>query len=184
VYGIVKQSGGHISVISEKNIGTTFDVYLPRVATALASSMPESPPSPSPEGSETILIVEDEDDVRALMQEALAAYHYTVLVAGDGDEAIALAQAHRGEIDLLLCDVVMPRMQGPQVVERVVQLRPHLKVLYVSGYTGDSPPSENPNTRFIHKPFRGIELARRVRDVLDSDPQLSRSTRPRREVAP
>jgi PAS domain S-box-containing protein len=184
VYGIVKQSGGHIAVTSERGVGTTFDVYLPRVATALATPPPETEPAATPYGTETLLIVEDEDDVRALMHESLATYHYTILVARDGEHALAIAEAHRGDIDLLVCDVVMPRLQGPQVVERIQKVRPRLKVLYVSGYVGDSRLADGRNVCFIHKPFRGIELARKVRDVLDSEPRLAHPERVAGEVAP
>jgi PAS domain S-box-containing protein len=171
VYGIVKQCGGDIWVYSEPGAGTTFKIYLPRVAPA-ASGAPSAAPVPVPEalgGTETILIVEDEDALRSLAQRALERQGYTVLTAPNGTVALELAANHRGPIELVISDVVMPGMGGRPLVEKLQRRYPGLRVLFTSGYTTDEivrrgvMTSETP---FLPKPFGIAELGRKVREVL------------------
>ena len=169
VYGIVKQSGGYIWVYSEPGRGTTFKIYLPRVDKAAESLSPpaESPPSG---GTETMLLVEDEDMVRVLARDALRLAGYTVLEAPHGGEALLLCERHPGKIDLLLTDVVMPHMSGPELAERLAPLRPDMRVLFMSGYTDGAMAQQDalgPDTPFIQKPFTPGSLVRKVREVLD-----------------
>jgi len=169
VYGIVKQSGGNIWVYSEPGTGTTFKVYLPLVHDAedtaeLAQVRPGR-------GTETILVVEDEDDVRALACEVLATYGYEVLQARMPAEALLIAERHPGPVQLLLTDVVMPGMSGRMLAERLAPLRPEMKILYMSGYTDDAIVHHgtlDAGTPFIQKPFLPDALAGSVRRVLDT----------------
>jgi PAS domain S-box-containing protein len=169
VYGIVKQLGGHVEVYSEPGRGTTFKIYLPRVS-------PEGGPRSLPEvtavprGSETVLLVEDEAGVRSLARLALQSNGYAVLEAADADAAVGLCQAHAGPIDLLVTDVVMPRVSGRQLADRVAALRPGVKVLFLSGYTDDAIVRHGvleTAKAFLQKPFTPTTLARKVREVLD-----------------
>jgi signal transduction histidine kinase/ActR/RegA family two-component response regulator len=172
VYGIVKQSGGNVGVYSEVGKGTTFKIYLPRVMDPLEASAPTAR-QPSPRGSETILVVEDEDDVRALTREVLQSRGYTVVEARSPVEAEVIAQQHPGAIDLLLTDVVMPGTSGNRLSEALTRLCPSLKTLYMSGYTDDAIVHHGvlePETPFLQKPFRNDALLRKVREVLDAVP--------------
>jgi CheY-like chemotaxis protein len=172
VYGIVKQSEGHIVVRSEPGMGATFRIYLPRAA-GLASPEPVPSPTSRRQGAETVLLVEDEPVVRSLMREILQRNGYTVLDAGDGPQAIKLCKARGEEIDLLLSDVVMPRMSGAELARRVASELPDTKVLFVSAYgeetlrlQGYSPPEGE--THFLSKPFTPDELLDKIREVLDA----------------
>jgi PAS domain S-box-containing protein len=172
VYGIVKQSGGNISVYSEPNHGTTFKVYLPALATAPKSSEVRAVESPIPGGSETVLLVEDEAVVRGLACQILEDAGYRVLVAKQGEDAIRLCIEHAQEIHLLLTDVVMPGAGGKEVADRLGSLRPGIKVLFMSGYTDEAIVHHgvlDSNVKFIQKPFSPAALARKVREVLDSN---------------
>lgn len=170
VYGIVKQSGGFIWVYSEEGRGTTFKVYLPRVAAPLTEERLSGRHVEISKGTETILVVEDAEPLRALTKEFLAASGYTVLEAANGDEAIRIAESHFGTIDLLLTDVVMPRMGGKPLVEQMAQLRPHTRVLYMSGYPNDGIAQAGilaNGVVLLEKPFTREILSKRVRQVLD-----------------
>jgi hypothetical protein len=169
VYGIVKQSGGNVWVYSEPSNGTTFKIYLPRVED------PEQVAEPAPGrpggGTETVLLVEDEDELRMLAREILEGYGYTIFEGGQPAEALLVAERHTGPIDLLVTDVVMPEMSGRALAERLRPLRPEMKVLYMSGYTDNAIVHHgrlDPGTPFIQKPFTPEALAQRVREVLDS----------------
>jgi PAS domain S-box-containing protein len=168
VYGIVKQSGGDIHIESQVNAGTTFVVSLPVVQERAA-------PAPAvreerPRGTETILFVEDEKQVRELVSQVLTRLGYTVLVAPDGASALEIARERGAALDLLLTDVVMPHMSGPEVYSRVAALVPDIGVLYVSGYTGDAVLRHGITEEgmpFLQKPFTALALSRKVREVLD-----------------
>jgi signal transduction histidine kinase/ActR/RegA family two-component response regulator len=169
VYGIVKQSGGNIWVYSEVNKGTSFKIYFPQVE-GDAESLQTAHESLLPQGTETILLAEDENMVRALARENLSNLGYQVLEAGNGEEALKVSNEYQGEINLLLTDVVMPRMSGRELAERVAADRPGLPVLYMSGFTDDAIVHHGvlePGTEFLEKPFTLNGLARKVRQVLD-----------------
>ncbi len=170
-YGIVKQSGGYIWAESEEGKGSTFTVLLPRIE----RSAPVVPAAPCFDSSKdarnagTVLVAEDEDAVRSLVRLALKRAGYTVLTAADGEDALAVAKAHDGKIDLLLTDVVMPRMGGPELAVRLRESRPDLPVIFMSGYAGDALTREGSlpsGSAFVQKPFTPSVLASTVRDVL------------------
>jgi PAS domain S-box-containing protein len=168
-YGIVKQAGGHIWVYSEDGRGTTFKIYLPRSSKEASAALPAPVSAPGSNG-ETLLLVEDHATLRKLVARGLESVGYQVISAASGDEAIRMAEAHATPIDLLITDLVMPKMSGHELASRLEAGRPSLKVLCVSGYTetslvGDSKPG--PRTHFLSKPFTPDELAKKVRDVLD-----------------
>jgi PAS domain S-box-containing protein len=170
VYGIVRQSGGHISVYSEPGGGTTFKIYLPRLD---EPAVPDATPAPTRAagGTETVLLVEDEEMVREMLQETLAGAGYRLLVAADANHALARAAAHRGSIQLLLTDVVMPGGSGSELAERLSLVRPGIRVLYVSGYTEEAIVRHGVLARdvaFLGKPFTPDELLARVRQLLDA----------------
>ncbi|WP_054033124.1 hybrid sensor histidine kinase/response regulator [Desulfatitalea tepidiphila] len=170
VYGIVKQHGGHVWVYSEVGKGSTFKVYLPVSEQTPAESAAQKEAESFIQGSETILLAEDNDQVRILAEAVLKRQGYTVLVADRGAEALNLLKAHTGKVDLLLTDVVMPDMNGKALFEKAVAVQPGLKVLYMSGYTDDVIASRgvlDEGVRFIQKPFTVRALAAKVREVLE-----------------
>jgi CheY-like chemotaxis protein len=171
VHGIIRQSGGWVEVSSEVGVGTSFEVYLPRLD---GCPLPEESIGVVTErGNETILLVEDQKSVRSFTGAALKQYGYHVIEASDGDEAMSLAGAYAGEIHLLLTDVVMPGISGKESSERMKKVRPNLKVLFMSGYTADVIAQRGVLDRsvaFLHKPFSPVELAAKVRQVLDTSP--------------
>jgi PAS domain S-box-containing protein len=171
VYGIVKQSGGNIWVYSERGMGTVFKVYLPRIDDATSSTVEKlAQETTAPRGSETILLVEDEDVVRGLTRKILMQAGYNVLDAQSGQEAIRLCRAHAGPIDMLLTDVVMPEISGKEVADRLLELRPSIRVLFMSGYTDEAIVQHgvlDANVKFIQKPFTWVALTRKVREVLN-----------------
>ncbi len=170
VYGIVAQSGGAIDVASAQGRGTAFRVYLPRVDADVDLPAPEARGTESWRGTETILLVEDEDGVRTLVLEILRRKGYAVLTARNGGEALLVCERQPGTIELMLTDVVMPGMGGKDLARRLAPLRPGMKTLYMSGYT-DAAVSRSgvlePGTRFLQKPFTADDLARKVREALD-----------------
>jgi two-component system, cell cycle sensor histidine kinase and response regulator CckA len=169
VYGVVKQSGGHIRVESEPGLGTTFRIYLPRVA-APERALEEPVSTSSPLGKETILLAEDEDAVRQLVADFLRSLGYHVLTAPDGMVAQQVARSHSGGIDLLISDIVMPNAGGHDLAEELRKGAPHLKVILVSGYAGQSNMGSDVNfvaAHFLQKPFPMQRLAQKVREVLD-----------------
>jgi PAS domain S-box-containing protein len=174
VYGIVKQSEGYIWVYSEVGIGTTFKIYLPQVSPVDVPARPEPQPEISLEGRETVLLVEDEDAVRAVAKSALRRLGYTVLDAAGGRQALDLASRHSGSIHLLLTDVVMPDLSGPELARELTTAQPAVRVLFVSGYTDDAIVQHgvlDQGSAFLQKPFTPASLARKVREVLD-DPRM------------
>lgn len=171
VYGIVKQSGGYIYVQSEPDEGAVFKIYLPREEDKVISVTAAAKAAEMPQGSETILLVEDEVMVRTLAQSILKDCGYRVLRASNGDEALRLCAEHNRKIDLLLTDVVMPLMNGRELAEKATALHSKVKVLYMSGYTGDAlvhQGVQEGGVAFLEKPFIPLVLARKVREVLDA----------------
>ncbi len=169
VYGIVKQSGGNIWVYSEPGEGTTFKIYFPRVSETIQESSVEATEDDNLEGSETVLVVEDEDMVRGLIKQILSGAGYTVLDAKCGEEAIEIALGHKEEIDLVITDVVMPRMSGKELAERLKESGFNSRFLYISGYTDNSIVHHGilePGIAFIQKPFSLSMLLKKVREVL------------------
>jgi CheY-like chemotaxis protein len=170
VYGIVRQSGGHIWVYSEVSVGTTFKVYLPRSGRELSPETPVVTPSATLRGNETILLVEDDEHVRQVARRILRQSGYTVLEAQNGGEAFLICERSGAPIHLLLTDVVMPRMSGREVAERLASMRPEMKVLYMSGYTGNVLSHHgvlDSTVAYISKPLTPHALLRKIRDVLD-----------------
>jgi len=173
VYGIVTQSGGAIRVESEPGQGATFTIELPRVDAPADGPGDVADTTAAPYGSETVLLVEDEPEVRGLARDILHQQGYTVLEAADGDQALRVGREHRGLIHLLVTDVVMPQMGGRELADRLQAGRSELKVLYVSGYTDDAILRQGVSetgTAFLPKPFTAAALAHKVRQVLDAAP--------------
>jgi len=168
VYGIVKQSAGYITVHSEPGQGAEFKIYLPRVFETPEPVL-AGEPEPLLRGDETILVAEDEPAMRELVREFLEGAGYQVLVARDVKEAIQIAMRHKGQLDLLLTDVVMPDLSGPQLAEHLQPFRPQMKVLYMSGYTDAlvASSTEGSGADLINKPFTEENLLRRLREVLE-----------------
>jgi CheY-like chemotaxis protein len=169
VFGIVKQSGGDIQAESEPGRGATFTIYLPRaVAPVIELAAPASPPA-SPRGWETILLVEDEDVVRHLEREVLEGSGYTVLEASGPIEAIEISSAYADVIHLLLTDLIMPRMNGKELADRLTLTRPEMRVMFTSGYAADvfiSRGMLDPTSAFLPKPLTPTSIGRSVREVL------------------
>jgi PAS domain S-box-containing protein len=170
VYGIVRQSGGFISVYSEPGMGTTFKVYLPRIDAEETAPVCEAPRAALTRGTETVLLVEDEASLRDVVADTLEENGYTVLVANDGAAALQQVDGHEGPIDLLLTDVIMPGISGRQAAEAAGAARPGMKVLYVSGYTQEAISRHGALDRdvaFLSKPFTASALLRKCREVLE-----------------
>ena len=171
VFGIVQQAGGHVAVYSEPGVGTAFKAYLPRVEESASSAESRSGAQAPPKGTETVLLVEDEDAVRSLTRIVLQGAGYHVLEASDGGEALAVAGRYEGTIHLLLTDVVMPVLGGRQLAERLLALHPEMKVLFQSGYMDDAVVRHGvlqEKVHFLQKPFTPAALALKVREVLDA----------------
>jgi PAS domain S-box-containing protein len=170
VYGIVKQSGGNIWVYSELGLGTTFKLHLPREFSAKATSSRLRAILKSAAGTETILVVEDEEAIRKVAARSLNVAGYRVLSAAAGDEALQISARHPGNIHLLLTDMVMPHMSGRVLAQELMKMRPAIKVLYMSGYADNAFVHNgvvDEGTHFIGKPFTATDLAHKVREVLD-----------------
>ena len=172
VYGIVQQNQGTIHVTSERGRGTAFEIYLPAMPAGEEVKEPAAKASGSVQGSETILLAEDEPAVRKLVRDALEQLGYTVLPAADGYEALRILEGHSGVVHLLLTDVIMPLMSGPELVKRVRSFKPATKVVYMSGYTDDTLAFHGfsqLNNGFIQKPFNATVLGEKIRKVLSDD---------------
>jgi two-component system cell cycle sensor histidine kinase/response regulator CckA len=170
IYGIVKQNNGFIWVYSETGQGSTFKIYLPKAKGDVKAEEKEQTPVENFDGSETVLIVEDEDSLRKFVQKALQQYGYRVLMAENGENAFRIGKEHEGTIDLMITDVVMPKMGGKKTAERLQPLYPQMKVIYMSGYTDNSIVHHGvlaPGLNFLEKPFSPEGLVRKVRQVLD-----------------
>ncbi len=171
VYGIVKQSSGNIWVYSEPGHGTTFKIYLPRTEEEVDTLHEREEKDFFPRGSETVLLVEDDELVRDLANRLLKQQGYRVLDAANGEEALRVAKEHdRETIHLLLADIVMPQMGGKALADRLKILRPNVKVLYTSGYADNAIVHHgvlDPGTHFLQKPFSLKTLSHKVREVLD-----------------
>ena len=177
VYGIVKQSGGYVVVQSEVGCGSTFHIYLPRVEQA-SERLTAPAPTTASGGTETVLLVEDEESVRHLVRETLSAKGYQVLEAEDGPSGLAISASHPGPIHLVITDVMMPGMDGREMVKRMSVKRPETKVLYLSGYSEDSVVSEGApqaGIAFLQKPFTLQNLSRKVREVLGDGATAARA---------
>lgn len=170
VYGVVKQSGGYIDIFSSPGQGTTFKIYLPRIDEAVNQQAPGQGGGGSFEGKETILLAEDEASLRKLTRATLEQNGYKVLEAKDGVEALAVSEACDLPIDLLLTDVVMPGMGGRALAQELTRRRPEMRVVYMSGYTGQGVGTQgpiDPGSDFLSKPFTRVVLARKIREALD-----------------
>ncbi|MDF0664632.1 MAG: response regulator [Nitrospira sp.] len=170
--GIVTGSGGGLDVISESGVGARFDIYLPRVVSEIEEvPTEESVPLQSTEGHETILLVEDEEDVRTLIRDELMKLGYGIVEARNGVEACLVATPHIGKVKLLLTDIVMPWMSGTELARQLRVIKPELKLLFISGYTDDvGVESGDPASAYLPKPFTPEALASSVRELLDVKP--------------
>jgi CheY-like chemotaxis protein len=170
VYGIVKQHGGYINCYSERGKGTTFKIYLPLLTSGTADRAASAEFAPPKGGTETVLVAEDDKEVRTLVTNILTEFGYTVIEAADGDDAVRQFMDHRETIQLLIIDVIMPRISGKEVYTRIGQVRPGIKALFTSGYTADIVHKKGileEGTDFITKPIIPQELLMKVREILN-----------------
>jgi two-component system cell cycle sensor histidine kinase/response regulator CckA len=172
VYGIIKQTGGYIWVYSEPERGTTFKIYFPRVEQPAQTLGVEKRPNGVQRGSETILLVEDDPQLRQLSSSVLTHCGYKVMLASSPEEGLAITRANLREIRLLVTDVVMPRMNGRQLAEQILRIAPEVRVLYISGYTNNAIVHYGvleSGLWFLPKPFTLAALVAKVREVLDAE---------------
>lgn len=172
MYGIVKQNKGFVWVYSEKGHGSTFKVYLPRSSNEITETDPGDISVKMLEGYETVLIVEDDEYLRKVVKIALDQFGYKTLEACDGQAAVSLCESYGGQIDLMITDVVMPRMSGRETADRVKVLFPDIRVVFVSGYTDNAIVHHgvlDSGIHFLEKPFSPEKLLRKVRFVLDGE---------------
>lgn len=177
VYGIVKQSGGYIWVYSELGKGSVFKIYLPLIEQSAQPGEKSEQESMAFRGSETILLAEDTDSLREMAKEYLESVGYTVIAAVSGKDALQRAKDFDGTIHLLLTDVVMPEMSGPELAAELASLRPGIKIIFTSGYTDDAIARQgilDPSVTFVQKPYRPKALARRIREVLGEPREMDR----------
>ncbi|TBR21671.1 response regulator [bacterium] len=170
VHDIVKQNGGSIFVYSEPGKGTTFKIYFPRVEDPVEGSLRPATRAGSLRGTETVLVVDDDDAIRKLVHRVLADHGYTVLDAISSPEALRFCERHAGPVHLMVTDAIMPLMDGRELAKRASGLRPRMKVVYMSGYTGDAAIHHGllePGSAFIEKPFTPESILRKVRETLD-----------------
>ena len=178
VYGTVEQAGGMIAVESELGVGTSFHLYMPQTEEAIALPAPILLDTRSMAGSETILLVEDQDAIRSLLNQILERKGYTVLPARDGREALLLSEKHMAEIDLMITDIVMPQMSGHELAHKLSATRPSMKIIYISGYADRSLEQidgASAEVAYLEKPFSPDVLMRKVRAVLETPRLQSRS---------
>ena len=171
VYAVVTELGGRVTVDSLPGTGATFHVWLPALPAVAKEAGPADPPARLPEGTETILVAEDEPGVLRLVQNVLGQLGYRVLTATNGREALRVADAHDGVIDLVISDVAMPRMTGGELVAELRQVRPAIRVMFITGYAEDLLVRQalaHEHATLVSKPFDILDLARRVRVVLDA----------------
>jgi CheY-like chemotaxis protein len=175
VHAVAEQSGGHARIESELGRGTTVEVLLPLSDRAAVEHEPTPLPTRSRGGGETILLVEDEEGIRELFERSLQAIGYTVLTANDGQEALERVEQWEGEIDLLITDMVMPRVSGPELVRRLSRTSPGIMVVYMSGYSPERDLGPVPEDRMavLKKPFSPKLLHAKVRELLDTEPAAS-----------
>ncbi|HEY4648164.1 MAG TPA: ATP-binding protein, partial [Gemmatimonadales bacterium] len=180
VYGIVKQSGGFVWVYSEVDQGSVFKVYLPEASPVIVTEVPADPTTAPTAGSETILVIEDEDVVRNLASRGLGEHGYRVVQAMNGAEALRYVREHPGSIQLVISDVVMPEMGGRELGQHLALFEPELPILYMSGYTGEDVVQRgllDPGAPFQQKPFTPATLASKVRAMLDQRPKTPATAR-------
>ena len=171
VYGIIKQSNGYIWVDSEEGKGTSFKIYLPRVVEKADEFIRKEDITEIPRGQETLLVVEDEDGVRSMACKVLKQQGYEVIEADSGGNAYMICKKLKKPVDLVITDIVMPHMGGAELIEKLNETWPDLKVLYMLGYTEDAIVNHgvlNADIPFLHKPFRPFEIALKVREILDN----------------
>jgi CheY-like chemotaxis protein len=170
VYGVVQQSGGWISFRSQVGHGSSFSIYLPEAGSEPTHPNTQSSPAPEAKVTETVLVVEDEDEIRDMVREYLERKGYTVVAAHNGSEALQVAQRYKGTIHLLLTDVVMPQLGGHELAQQIKGMRPRIKILFTSGYpehAGSNEKAADPSAVILQKPYPLNTLAGRIRQMLD-----------------
>ncbi len=174
-YGVIKQSGGSMEVYSEQGKGAAFKIYLPQVTGEIVSKESQPAKIPVEKGYETILLVEDDPGIRKLSTKLLEHNGYKVMEASRASEALHICQTHQGPIDLVLTDVIMPEMDGPKMAHKIQELRPHIPIMYMSGYTHGLLTTQNildPSAVLIQKPFTSVSLLYEIKRLLHPEMSL------------